>query len=88
MYIAPLPRFSNVNWLNFHNNYCNSETISNYSTMLIGDSMITGLTRFTNIWKKYFRSLNAINSGVSGDKLKIFHNGVIIYRHPFISKAK
>ena len=50
--------------------------------------MITCLTRFTNIWKKYFRSLNAINSGVSGDKLKIFHNGVIIYRHPFISKAK
>ena len=50
--------------------------------------MITGLTRFTNIWKKYFRSLNAINSGVSGDKLKIFHNGEIIYRHPFISKAK
>ena len=42
---APLPRLSNVNWLNFHNkqcNSCNSMMSGNYSTLVIGDSIIAG----------------------------------------------
>ena len=42
---APLPRLSNVNWLNFHNkhcNSCNSMMSGNYSTLVIVDSIIAG----------------------------------------------
>ena len=43
MSIVPLPRLSNVNWLNSHNKHCNSMMIGNYSTLLIGDFIIAGL---------------------------------------------
>ena len=37
---------------NSHNKYCNSMTICNYSTLLIGDSIIAGLSRYSNIGKR------------------------------------
>ena len=70
MSIAPLPRLSNANWLRSHNKHCNSMTIVNYSTLLIGDSIITGLSRYSNIWKRYFQPLNAINCGMGGDRVQ------------------
>ena len=33
--------------------------IGNYSTLLIGYSTIAGLSRYFNIWKRYFKPLNA-----------------------------
>ena len=68
MSIALLPRFSNVNWLNSHNKHCYSMTIGNYSTLLIGDSIIDGLSGYSNIWNRYFKLLNAINCGIGGDR--------------------
>ena len=60
MSIAPLPRLSNINWLNSHNKRCNSMMMGNYSALLIVDSRIAGFSRCSNIWKRYFESLNAI----------------------------
>ena len=54
MSIASLPRFSNVNWLNFNNKHCNSLTIGKYSTLLIGDSVIADLSRYSNIERDTF----------------------------------
>ena len=34
--------------------HCNSMVIGNYSTFLIGDSIIAGLSLYSNIWRKYF----------------------------------
>ena len=70
MSIAPLPRLSNVSWLNFHNKHCNSTMIGNYFTLLIGDSIIAGLSRYSNIWKKYFKPLYAISCGIGGDRVE------------------
>ena len=70
MSIAPLPRLSNVNWLNFHNKRCNSMMIENYSALLIGDSIIAGLSCYSTIWKRYFTPLNAINCGRGGDTVQ------------------
>ena len=70
MSIAPLTRLSNINWLNSHNKHCNSMTIRNYSTLLISDSIIAGLSRYTNIWKRYIKPLNAINCGIVGDRVQ------------------
>ena len=58
MSIAAQPRLSNFNWLNSHNKRCNSMMIGNYSALLIGDSIIAGLSRYSNIWKRYFKLLN------------------------------
>ena len=44
--------------------------IGNYSTLLIGDSIIAGLSRYSNIWKRYFKPLYAINCGIGGDRME------------------
>ena len=45
-------------------------TIGNYFTLLIGDSMIAGLSRYSNIWNRYFKPLNAINCGIGGNRVQ------------------
>ena len=59
--------------------------IRNYLTLLIGDSIIAGLSRYANIWKGYFQLLNAINCGVGEDRVQSIFEGVIIYHRTLIS---
>ena len=70
MFINPLPRSNNTNWLKLHNKHCNDIINSSYSTLLIGDSLIAGLSRYPNIWRRYFKPLNAINCGIGGDRIQ------------------
>ena len=70
MSIAPLPRFSNVKWLNSHNKHGHSKTIGKYSTLLIGDSLIADLSLYSDIWNRYFKPLNAINCGIGEDRVQ------------------
>ena len=72
-----------TNWFNTHKNHCNN--IKNYSTLLIGDSIIAGLSQYNNGWKKYFEPLNSINCGIGGDKYKMCYRGVIVSLHRPIS---
>ena len=44
--------------------------IGNYSTLLIGDSIIAALSRYSNILKRYFKPLYAINCGIGGDRME------------------
>ena len=60
MLITPLSQSYNTNWLNLHNKHCNYISNSNYLTLLIGHSLIAGLSRYPNSWKRYFKPLNAI----------------------------
>ena len=70
MSIVPSPRLSKLNWFKIHQNHCNNIKNLNYSTLLIGDSIIAGLSRYNNVWKKYFEPLNSINCGIGGDKVQ------------------
>ena len=70
MPVALLPRFSNVNWLNSQNKHCHTMTMANYSTLLIGDSVIAGLSRYSNIWNRHFKPLNAVNCGIDGHRVQ------------------
>ena len=70
MSITPLSRSYNTNWLNLHNKHCNDISNSNYSTLLTGDSLIVGLSCYANIWRRYFKPLNAINCGIGGDRIQ------------------
>ena len=38
------------------------------ATLLIGDSIVAGLTRYQNVWKKYFKFPKTVNCGIPGDK--------------------
>ena len=44
--------------------------IGNYTTLLIGDSIIAGLSGYSNIWTRYFKPLYAINCGIGGDRVE------------------
>ena len=70
MVIIPLPQSHNMNWLNLLNKRCNDIQNSNYSTLLIGDLWIVGLSRYPNTWRRYFKPLNAINRGIGGDRIQ------------------
>ena len=88
MSIAPLPRFSKENWLNLHNNHCKSIITSNCLTLLIGDSLINGLSRNTNTWKRYLNPLDAINCGIGGDRVQnILWRCVNLPKSPSIRNA-
>ena len=45
-------------------------TIGNYLALLIGDSMIAGLSCYSNVWDRYFKLLNAINCSIGGDRVQ------------------
>ena len=45
-------------------------TTGNYSTLLIGDSIIAGLSYYSNIWKRYLQPLNAKNCVIDGDRVQ------------------
>ena len=44
-----------------------SET-SRAEILLIGDSIISGLSRYHSVWSKYFRPLQVLNFGIGGDR--------------------
>ena len=70
MSISPLPQSNNTSWPKLHNKHCNDILNSSYSTLLIGDFLIAGLSRYPNIWRRYFKPLNAINCGIGGDRIQ------------------
>ena len=40
------------------------------NNLLLGDSILESLSRYTNIWNKYFAPLNTLNLGIRGDHIK------------------
>ena len=44
--------------------------IGNYSTLLIGDSIIASLSCYSTIWKRYIKPLNAINCRIFVDRVE------------------
>ena len=63
-------RFNKSSWIELHRNHCLTMKVTNPNTLLIGDSIIAGLARYQNVWKKYFVSLNAMNLGIRGDRVE------------------
>jgi lysophospholipase L1-like esterase len=38
--------------------------------LLVGDSLIKGLNRYANVWRKYFGSMQCLNFGIGGDRVQ------------------
>ena len=62
-------RFNKSNWIECHRNHCLTMKVTNPNMLLLGDSIIAGLTRYQTVWKKYFVLINAMNLGIGGDRV-------------------
>ena len=65
----PSERFYNNNWIKIHKNHCFQVKQENINSIIIGDSIVAGLTRYTNIWNNLFGN-SFINLGISGDRVE------------------
>ena len=70
MTTTPSTRFLKMNWLNFHHNHCSKLAKNTFETILIGDSIIAGLSRYQNVWDRFPKPSKALNCGVGGDKIQ------------------
>ena len=64
---TPADRHFKAGWHDTHKYHRSLTKTSNTDVVLIGDSIIAGLTRYRDIWKEYFGPLKALNFGVGGD---------------------
>ena len=62
----PSKRFSNYNWLKIHHNHCFYVYHDSINSIIIGDSIVAGLTRHSNVWNNLFRN-KFVNLGIRGD---------------------
>ena len=64
---ASLPdsRHSKPGWFKQHKKHATKVFTTTAETLLIGDSIVSGLTRYKKVWDNYFT--NAINIGIRGD---------------------
>ena len=65
----PSKRFNNYNWLKIHHNHCFRVHHDNINSIIIGDSIVAGLTRYSNVWKNLFGN-EFINLGIRGDRVE------------------
>ena len=54
MGLKPLPRFYKPGWFDQH-------------VLLIDDSIVSGLSRYSRVWSKYFEPYDVLNFGSPGD---------------------
>ena len=65
----PSKGFYNNKWLKIQQNHYFHIKQENINSIIIGDSIVAGLTRCTNIWNNLFGS-RLINLGISGDRVE------------------
>ena len=65
---SPTPREYRIGWNDAHLKHIKIAKESNTKILLIGDSIIHGLTRYANVWYKYFAKKSALNFGIPGDR--------------------
>ena len=70
MTTTPSTRFSKMNWLNFHYDHCSKLAKNTFETIIIGDSIVAGLSRYQNVRDKFLKPLKALNCGIGGDRIQ------------------
>ena len=70
MTTTPSTRFLKMNWLNFHYDHCSKSAKNTFETIIIGDSIVAGLSRYQNVRDKFLKPLKALNCGIGGDRIQ------------------
>ena len=65
----PCKRINNNSWLKIHYNHYVHVNHDNINSIIIGDSIVVGLTRYNNVWKNLFVN-GFINLGIRGDRVE------------------
>ena len=65
---SPMGRDNKHGWYEEHEKFVAIAAGSLSSVLLVGDSLVNGLTRYHRVWSKYFEPLRALNFGVGGDR--------------------
>ena len=55
--------------MNTHLNRCCRLNVKNLDTILIGDSLITGLTSYSKVWNNFFKLRHALNCRIGGNRV-------------------
>ena len=58
MTAIPTARKSKTNWMNTHLKHCSRLNNKSLDIIVISDSLTAGLTRYSNVWNKFFKLLN------------------------------
>ena len=67
--VISIPRNGKLGWYDkFKHNFLLQESPS--KVILIGDSLISNLSRYPDVWKNYFSIHNTLNFGIQGDKIQ------------------
>ena len=69
MTLIPSERFYKNNWLKIHQDHCFQVNQENINSTIIGDSIVAGLTQYTNVCNNLFGSRFA-NLRLSGDRVE------------------
>ena len=64
----PIPRKSKPGWEEQHKMFVDIAANTKQEILLIGDSIISGLSRYRKVWSKYFEPLQDLNFGIGGDR--------------------
>ena len=70
MAFIPRERFYKSNWIEYHRNHCFMIKDSKPNTLLLGDSIVAGLSRYPNVWNEYLVPINTLNLGIGGDRVE------------------
>ena len=66
----PTARQSIANCVYTHLKHCSRLNNKSFDTILIGDFLIAGLTRYSKVWNKFFKPLSALNCGIGGYRVQ------------------
>ena len=58
-------RLQKMHWLDVHKNHVHQLTYTHFDTIIIGDSIAAGLSRYSNVWETFFKY--SLNLGIGGD---------------------
>ena len=65
---TPSGRDNKSGWYDIHQKHVNLSLNSKTILVLIGDSIVAGLSRYANIWRTFFKTFDALNYGIGGDR--------------------
>ena len=70
MTLIPTECFYKSNSVECHCNHCFMIKDSKPNTLLLGDSILAGASRYPNVWNEYFNPINTLNLGIGGDRIQ------------------
>ena len=68
--LIPTECFYKSSWVEYHRNHYFKIKDSKPNTLLLGDSIVAGLSRYPNVWNGYFAQINPLNLGIGRDRVE------------------